>query len=130
VSHFKNTLLRPGGVFWALTPNGSHPFCRLSQTVEVLGLKAVFARSIRTRTQKEIINDIPSYYRLNRPAQIVRASRPLPFSNVPLCVPALRAVGYVFPRRLRWLPHVYNRTLDSRFQSCMQVLAYRLERGE
>jgi SAM-dependent methyltransferase len=124
-----SAVLKPGGVFWALTPNGSHPFCLLSRSIELIGMKPLLARAIRSKTKQNIINDIPSYYRLNRAGQVLRAIRALPFVKAHFVYVACVQWDTLFPVPLRWLPHGFDRVLGNRLGRCMLVLAYRLERG-
>src|SRR5438552_3325909 len=55
------SVLKPGGVFWALTPHGRHPFCKIARAVELLGGKRAIARRAVN------VNAYSSYYRLNTP---------------------------------------------------------------
>jgi SAM-dependent methyltransferase len=124
-----STVLKPGGVFWALTPNGTHPFCIISRSIELLGLKPALTRVIRARTHENNINEISSYYQLNRRSQVTRALKTLPFVKAHfLYIPCVQWDTF-FPPAVRWLPHAYDRTLGNRFGRRMSVLAYRLERG-
>lgn len=118
-------ILKPGGVFWALTPNGSHPFSRLSRTIEVLGGKRMAAKSSTAH-----INDYPAYYRLNRAGQLLAAAQDQNVKNVQLHYMPCAQWDQYFPRALRWGPNLFDLLLGSRFKTCMLVLAYRIEVGK
>ena len=54
-----HAVLKPGGVFWALTPHGRHPFAVLSRSLELAGagLHGAICRAARRPT----VNDYPAY---------------------------------------------------------------------
>ena len=117
-------VLRPGGVFWALTPHGRHPFCKLSRVVELLGAKWV------ARRKNEGINHYSAYYRLNRASQVVRLAKEFSFASARFCyMPNMQWDTY-FPQILRWAPHLYDWALGTRWRPFTLILAYRLQRGE
>ena len=114
-------VLKPGGVFWALTPHGRHPFCRLTRLIERLGLKQVFA------ARAEGVNSYPAYYRMNTPRQVMRAIEGIGFASADFYyLPCTNWDQYV-PSPLRWGPNLYDRFLGARVGPCMLLLAYRLE---
>lgn len=109
-------VLRPGGSFWALTPNAYHPFAYLSRSLEVLGLKPWFAR------HNSAVNDYPAYYRLNSQAAIARPAAAIGFREARFYfVPCMQWDRY-FPSALRWLPHMYDRAVGLRISAAMSVL--------
>jgi SAM-dependent methyltransferase len=115
-------VLKPGGVFWALTPYGPHPFCRLSRSIEVLGGKGWFAR------RNEGVNDYPAYYRLNSIGSVTARAEEAGFASATFYrFPCVNWDTY-FPSALKWLPHLYDSLLGTRISSCMQVLAFRASR--
>ena len=114
-------VLKSGGVFWALTPHGRHPFCLLSRGIEIMGGKSFAAR------RNPNVNDYPAYYRLNRPAQVLQAIRGLGFASASFhFFPSMQWDQY-FPAPLRAVPHLYDRWLGTRRPLFMLVMAYRLE---
>jgi len=122
-------VLKPGGVFWGLTPNLTHPFALLSRSIELIGLKAFARRKIgRTESGEMVVNDYPAYYRCNSPMAIRRATRSLNFSNVTFYYhPCLQWDTY-FPKWLRWWPRSYDYLLGTRVSRLMQILIVRLEK--
>jgi len=116
--------LKPGGVFWAVTPNGHHPFCLAVRTVERLGLKRLFGRF------NDGINDYPAYYRLNKETGVRRLAEQAGFSSAEFyyfAVPGWER-GY-FPTGMRWIGRAFDATVGSRIPSRRLVVAYRLQRG-
>ena len=114
-------VLKPGGVYWSLTPHGHHPFCSAVKLLEALNLKQVISR------HDEHVNKYPSYYRLNRDRDILRAIRGLGFSSARFVYMPCMQWDRVFPRFARWLPWTYDFIAGTRFMRAMLILAYRLE---
>lgn len=114
------SILKPGGVFWALTPHRHHPFARIVRVVERLGLKGHAAE------RNEGINQYPAYYRLNSAKAVEIAVSQYGFASAELVyIPCLQWDQY-FPRSLRWMPHIYDRVAGLHFRRFMLLLAYRL----
>lgn len=117
-------VLKPGGIFWALTPHGPHPFCRLSRSIEVLGAKGWFVK------RNAGVNDYPAYYRLNTIRSVTAGAQMAGFASAAFYrFPCVNWETY-FPKALRWAPRAYDSILGIRAPSCMQILAYRLARPE
>lgn len=113
-------LLKPGGVFWALTPNGTHPFCLATRAVQVLGAKRAIAE------RKDTVNAYPAHYRANTTRAIIRAIEGLDFESASFYyVPSLNWRHY-FPRGTRWMPAGYDWLLGTRWRYSMLQLACRL----
>ncbi len=113
--------LKPGGVFYGITPNGRHPFPVIARTLEVTRLKYVLFG-------EDKINMYPSYYRLNTASQARRAIRGLGFSTLEVFYhPAVNWSHYV-PRPLRFIPMIYDRLLGTRFASLSQMVMFKLEK--
>ena len=113
-------VLRPGGVFWALTPNGTHPFCTATRLVQVLGAKRTIAE------RADGMNAYPAYYRANTAGAITRAVEGLGFESAAFYyVPSLNWRHY-FPRGARWVRAAYDWLLGTRWRYCMLQLACRL----
>lgn len=121
-------VLKPGGVFWALTPSSAHPFAWLARSIERMGLKRAARDKLPLPGRGHRINPYPSYYRLNRPGQVLRAARGIPFRSVEFnWCPCLQWDTY-FPSPLRWLPRLYDFCLGSRFRRAMQIFCFRFEK--
>lgn len=112
--------LKPGGAFWALTPQGHHPFCRCVRLVENLSLKKYIAK------RDAGVNDYPAFYRLNRVKDIAQAATAAGFTRLQaIYLPCVQWDRY-FPRWVRFVPHIHDRVLGLRRPRSMLVLAYKL----
>jgi SAM-dependent methyltransferase len=63
-------VLRPGGVFWGLTVDCRHWFCRGSLWLEKLRLKDLYLNWLLGGRGEQRYENYPVYYRSNSPAQI------------------------------------------------------------
>jgi SAM-dependent methyltransferase len=122
-------VLKPGGVFFGLTPNGAHPFALLSRSIELIGLKPYARRKIgRAENGAMAVNDYPAYYRCNTPRAVSRAVRGLNFKSVTCySFPCLQWDTY-FPRRLRWAPRLYDFCIGAHARPFMLIFILRLEK--
>src|SRR5262249_774007 len=122
-------VLKPGGVFWALTPNHWHPFALLSRLIEQLGLKGLArARMGRMKNGTMRVNDYPAYYRCNSPRAIHHAIRDLGFSRATFYFhPCLQWDTY-FPALLKWAPRAYDFLVGTRLAPFMQIFILRLDK--
>jgi 2-polyprenyl-3-methyl-5-hydroxy-6-metoxy-1,4-benzoquinol methylase len=117
-----HSILRPGGSFWALTPNANHPFSKLSRFLEILGLKPWFAR------HNSGVNNYPAYYRINSEAAIVRCSESIGFSEAQFYFVPCMQWDHYFPSMLRFVPHLFDRIVGLRVPVCYSVLIVRLRK--
>jgi SAM-dependent methyltransferase len=122
-------ILKPSGVFWALTPNQWHPFAMLSRSIELIGLKGFARRKLgRSASGEMCVNDYPAYYRCNSPGAVQRAIHGLGFSRATFYFhPCLQWDTY-FPRCLRWFPRGYDFVAGTRAASFMQIFIMRLDK--
>ena len=116
-------VLKPGGAFWGLSPHATHPFCWATRAVQALRFKRFVAR------HHAGVNDYPAYSRVNTARAIERAARGLGFAVAEVHYLPYAHWDHYFPRPLRWLPHAWDRTVGTRFRSCMLLLAVRLTVG-
>ncbi len=124
-----HAVLKPGGVFWALTPHGRHPFAYLSRALELSGVKARMGRYLADLHGRPTVNDYPAYYRLNSPSPIAKAARAAGFVECACDLwPCVQWDTY-FPPILRWLPRGYDVVLGTRFRPFMQILMFRLQKA-
>jgi SAM-dependent methyltransferase len=101
-------VLVPGGVFWALTVDARHWFCRASLWAQRLQIKNWYLSLVFGARGQDRYENYPVYYRCNTPERIERYARA--FSSV--CCFNLARVGQcdpLFPRFLRPL----SRRLES-----------------
>jgi len=115
--------LKPGGVFWALTPHALHPFAYLVRTVQSLGFKERYARN------RAGINEYPAYYRLNSASQVSRAVHGGQFAEADFFHLPCTNWDHYFPPRLRFIPHAYDRLAGVKRGPFMLLFAMRLARA-
>ncbi|MEO0515177.1 MAG: class I SAM-dependent methyltransferase [Planctomycetota bacterium] len=114
-------VLKPGGVFWALTPHGKHPFAKCVRLVEGLRMKH------RVAEANEGVNDYPAYYRLNRLKDIAAAASAAGFTKLEMVYMPCVQWDHYFPKGFKFIPHLHDRILGLKRKNSMLVLAYRLE---
>ena len=115
--------LRPGGVYWALTPSARHPFVMMAWTAEALGLKD------RIAARRHGVNDYPSPYRLNSPRAVRRAARGLGFRASFHFAAAPRWYRGYLPR-LAWPPMAaYDAAVNRAAPGLRLIMMARLEKG-
>jgi len=117
-------VLRPGGTFWALSPNANHPFAWMSRTLEVLGVKKIMARNNPSN-----VNSYSAYYRLNCRRHINKAIRDLGFEEPRMHYFARPgwALGY-FPRGLQWAPELYDAAIADRIPPLRLLIVVQLKK--
>jgi SAM-dependent methyltransferase len=116
-------VLKPGGVFWALTPHALHPFAYLVRAVQGVRLKQRYASA------RAGINDYPSYYRLNCVSQVTRAVRDDWFAEAEFYrLPCMNWDSYFAPQ-LRFIPHTYDRLVGVKRGPFMLLFAMKLTRA-
>jgi SAM-dependent methyltransferase len=100
-----HSVLKPGGVFFALTPNGFHPFAVLSRSIELIGLKPYARQKIgHGENGAMAVNNYPAYYRCNTPTAVARAIRGLNFKQVTCYYFPCLQWDTFFAKALRWMP--------------------------
>lgn len=117
--------LRPGGVFWALTPHANHPFCMLSRGIELAGFKKAAADASEKREGRRFVNDYPAYYRLNRGSAARKHFAAAGFSSLAIHLFPCRQWDQYFPGPLRLFPRAYDALLGDRLRAAMLILAIR-----
>lgn len=101
-------VLVPGGVFWALTIDARHWFCRASKVMERLRIKDLYLNRLLGARGSERYENYPVYYRTNTPAAVRGFARgfascdTVNFSREGQC-------GDYFPRPLRGLANWWDR---------------------
>jgi SAM-dependent methyltransferase len=94
------TILKGGGVFWALTVDARHWFCQASRWAERLRIKDQYLSALFGTRGVDRYENYPVYYRTNTPRQIRRHARRfrscsfINFARVGQC-------GYYLPPRLQ-----------------------------
>lgn len=102
-------LLKPGGTFFAVTPNLWHYFGLITNCCSMLRMEEwVLDRLIGTRRKAEY--HFPTAYQINSPSAIRRMLTRTGFRSVEFrCFDAPYGYNYVIPQPLRWFPQLYSR---------------------
>lgn len=116
--------LKPGGVFYAVTPHARHPFALGTALAQKLGLKERLGQI----SESDGVNSYPTYNRLNTRAAVARAGREAGFSKATVYFAPCVQWDTYFPKPLRFVPHIYDRLLGSNFTACSQQMMVKLEK--
>jgi len=68
-------VLAPNGVFWALTVDGRHPFCRGSLWMQKLHFKDLYLNGVFGERGTDRYENYPVHYRCNTPEQVEAFAR-------------------------------------------------------
>ncbi len=117
--------LKPGGVFYALTPSSRHPFAWIVRLIEAFNAK----RAVERITKEGEVNRIPTYYRLNSPSAIAKSAQGMGFSHLEVFYyPAINWETY-FPKPLRFVPRMYDHLVGTKFRGANQQVLFKLEKA-
>jgi SAM-dependent methyltransferase len=116
-------VLKPGGIYWAMTPHRNHPFAQLSLLVQSVGLKPAVSNRVMG------VNAYPAYYRLNSARALrTHVSRSgLHTANIHY----LQAPGWFrgyMPMPFWVLPMAYETLLSRPLRSVRPIIAFQLQK--
>ena len=102
------SLLRPGGSFYAVTPNLWHYFGMMTTVSNRLGIEDWLLERLRGPQVKNSYH-FPTHYNLNNVRTIERSCERVGFSQTEfrLYDPPDRFSGYL-PKPLRWFPYLWS----------------------
>jgi SAM-dependent methyltransferase len=103
-----HAVLRPGGVFFGITPNGRHYFSFVSGFLAAVGLQQFMLRLLRG---PQLADDYhyPTTYALNSPRRIERLAREAGFASVAFhYTQAYGVLKPYFPAPLRFAPVAWD----------------------
>jgi SAM-dependent methyltransferase len=72
-------VLTPGGIFWALTVDARHWFCRTSRWMERLRLKELYLSCLMGARGRERYENYPVYYHCNTPERVAAYTQAFSF---------------------------------------------------
>ncbi len=118
-------IIKPGSVYWSLSPNAHHPFTWVTRVVQFLGFKQMYAKRL-----KNSANSYPAYYKLSSDSNILHAIRDLelPVSEIDFYyIPNVQWDGY-FPRRLKWIAHMLDKIFILNKEKRSFIFMFRLKK--
>jgi 2-polyprenyl-3-methyl-5-hydroxy-6-metoxy-1,4-benzoquinol methylase len=102
-------LLKPGGMFFAITPNMWHYFGLATKITSILNINEWLLDRLIGREAKEAYH-FPTFYKVNSLSAIQKVLTRTGFQDVEFrCFDNWIEYRYVFPRRLHWFPKLYSR---------------------
>lgn len=107
------TVLKPGGMFFALTPNLWHYFGMMAKVSSALNLEDWLLTRLRGHDVKQSYH-FPTRYRLNDVRTIRRLANVTGFRKVEIrCFDMPERFASYLPTRLHWGPSLYGRTVHA-----------------
>lgn len=104
-------LLKPGGEFFAITPNLHHYFGLATKTSAALGLEDRILGTLMGPDRRAEYH-FPTVYRANTIRAIGRLLNEANFASVEFrCCDSPTDYDYVVPEPLRWFPRLYSRAI-------------------
>jgi SAM-dependent methyltransferase len=118
-------VLKPGGVYWSMSPNARHPFTVIVRIMQALGIKYLYRRSIAPQA-----NNYPAYYRLCNAAKVLKAIEKLdlPVSKIDFFLIPNVQWDTFFPHRLRFVAHLIDRAIVLNAPSMSNIFMFRIEK--
>ncbi len=113
-------VLKPGGVFYAMGPQGFHPFPMCVRIAERLGMKKQVGQAGNSK-----FNEYPAYYRMNTRRSLARHGARAGFERLEVfLLPNMQWAQY-WPRAAQFAPWLFDFTLGCRFRTFYQSLMFR-----
>lgn len=106
-------VLKPGGSFFFITPNGHHYFSILASTFAKMGIQEEMLRIVRSRRLIDAYH-YPAVYRLNRPRDIERIGRKYGFDffEYQYCERFIELKTY-FPGPTKVFPWLWEKAIET-----------------
>ena len=118
-------LLKPGGIYWSMSPNYDHPFASAVRLMQALRLKKIYRRLFAPQ-----VNDYPAYYRMCRASFLLSAIRNngLPVKRLDLYYVHNVQWETFFPIGLKFIPRAIDKLYTLRRPDCANIFMFRLEK--
>lgn len=119
-------IVKPGGVYWSMSPNARHPFTLVTRVAQALRLKSIYRRRVNP-----LANDYPAYYRVSHDKRILRVIKEmaLPVSRIDFYYEPCVQWDTYFPPALRGIPHFLDRTLLLHRPKTSFIFMFRMEKA-
>jgi SAM-dependent methyltransferase len=119
-------IIKPGAVYWSMSPNARHPFTWATRIAQWLGLKKAYVKTVNPRA-----NDYPAYYRVSDDRAVLRAVKKLrlPVSHIDFYyAPNVQWDTYL-PARLRFIARSIDRAFVLPSPKRSFILMFRLRKS-
>lgn len=119
-------ILKPGGVYWSMSPNARHPFTAAVRLLQATGLKLYYRKVFAPQS-----NDYPAYYRLCSDTRVLGAieRQSLPVSKVDFYYLHNVQWDTFFPSGFRLLPRLLDRLVILRYPRAANIFMFRIEKS-
>lgn len=99
-------ILKPGGIYWSMSPNARHPFTWGVRLLQAMKLKDIYNNKVKTKG-----NNYPAYYRLCSDMKVLKGvkNQSLPVSKLDFFYIQNVQWDTFFPENLRFVPHIVDR---------------------
>jgi len=118
-------IIKPGAVYWSMSPNAHHPFTWVTRVAQMIRLKTHYVKKLN-----QTANDYPAYYRVSHDTRILKTidRLKLPISEVDFYyVPNVQWDSY-FPVPLRPIAKWIDRLLPPRSRKRSFIFMFRLKK--
>jgi 2-polyprenyl-3-methyl-5-hydroxy-6-metoxy-1,4-benzoquinol methylase len=119
-------LLKPGGVYWSMSPNSRHPFTWVTILTQICGLTTLYRSSINS-----LANNYRAYYKMSNDNIILAAIRngKIPVSQVDFYyIPNVHWDCY-FPKLLRFVPHAIDKMILLHKPKASFIFMFRIQKA-
>jgi SAM-dependent methyltransferase len=119
-------IIKPGGIYWSMSPNARHPFTVATRIAQALRLKGIYHRKIN-----QLSNEYPAYYRLSHDKRILRVidNLSLPVDRIDFYYEPCVQWDMYFPAPLRAIPHFLDRAMLLRMPKSSFIFMFRIEKA-
>jgi 2-polyprenyl-3-methyl-5-hydroxy-6-metoxy-1,4-benzoquinol methylase len=119
-------ILKPGAVYWSMSPNARHPFTWATRLAQLLGVKLLYRKFVQP-----LANDYPAYYRLSHDKWILDAisALNLPVSRIDFYYIPCIQWDMFFPSFLKAIPYLLDRFYLLRQPKRSFIFMFRLEKA-
>lgn len=120
-------ILKPGGVYWSMSPNAWHPFSISVQILQATRLKDLYRRKLAPKG-----NDYPAFYRLCSSERVLRAVRTafIPIASADFYYYPNVQWDTFFPPALKGIPRFLDKALLLHAPRNANIFMFRIEKRQ
>jgi 2-polyprenyl-3-methyl-5-hydroxy-6-metoxy-1,4-benzoquinol methylase len=120
-------VLRPGGVYWSMSPNLYHPF-----SICVLILQAIHLKGLYRKNLAPLANDYPAHYRMCSDKKILSAIKRQNISIKQIDFYYVHCVQWdsFFPKKLRFIANFIDKLFILKHPKTASIFMFRLQRED